>query len=507
MRSTSGLSVENRKWDPETFREERRRILSKWPTGSAIDLEEAVGYHQTLPETKNVARLLERAKQQRLTLVQPRAGVASLGKMIELLRTLDANGADILPVTVDEYTRRGRYAEAGRGIEESEQAGRSLLNGFPVVNHGVQACRSLVEAVGRPVRVRAASTAPGLAQEIALAGGFTGTSLGGVTFAIGYDKSLPLEESIRNWQYVARLIGVYEDRGIPIKGGIYLPLSTVVPPCLNHAASIVDAILSVEQGLKHLCIGYPQQGHLVQDVAAAQVLEDLTLKYLGRLGYGDVTVTTAFHQWMGSFPADPARAFAVISAGALAAAIAGVTQVMAKTPDEAVGVPSADSNVMGIACTRQILNIFGAQRIDLGSALQEEKDVLVQEVCAILDRILDLGDGDVAQGVTAAFTAGVLDVPFSPNLTNHGSVMAVRDVEGAVRFFDTGNLPFDHTVKAFHKAKVDRRRRAEAMRSPYQMLIDDVRAIAHGMVVGRKVPDAPVAQCSARAGGGLAGNE
>lgn len=487
MATGRAARVENHKWEPDVFLDQRHRVLSKWATGAEVDLEEAIRYHRTLPERKNAARVLERAKAAGVTLLQPRAGVASLEKMIQLLRALETHGADILPVTVDDYTRNERYAEALHGLAESETAGRSLLNGFPIVNHGVRRCRTLVEAVDRPLRVRAASPVPGLSQEIAFASGCTGTSLGGVTFAIGYNKNLPLGESIRNWQYVARLMGVYEEAGIALKGGIYLPLSTVVPPCLNHAASIVDAILSVEQGVTHVCIGYPQQGNLLQDVAAAQVLEPLTVEYLDRLGYRGVTVTTAFHPWMGSFPAEPARAFAVISSGALAAAIAGVTQVMVKTPDEAIGVPTTESNVMGIACTRHILSLFAAQRIDLGGALTEEKDVLADEVRAILDRTLELGDGDVAKGVVLAFPAGILDVPFSPNVNNRGRVMAVRDVEGAARFFDTGDLPFGPALKAFHKAKVDRRRLADPTRSPYQMLVDDVYAIAKGIGIGRRV--------------------
>lgn len=484
----STVELKNKKWDLDYFYNKRTEILSKWPTGAEVDLEEAIRYQKLVPESKNAGRVLAEAKKHGRILMQPRAGVASLDRMIELLVGLEDHGADILPVTVDGYTRNGQYLEAGNGIEESEKAGRSMLNGFPVVNHGVQGCRRLLEAGHRPLRLRAASPVPGLAQEIGLASGFTGTSLGGVTFAIGYNKDLPLEESIRNWQYVARLIGIYEEAGILIKGGIYLPLSTVVPPCLNHATSIIDALLSVEQGVRHVCIGYPQQGHLIQDVAAVRALEELTEEYLKKLGYHGVVVTTAFHQWMGSFPADQASAFAVISAGAFAAAIARPTQVMVKTPDEAIGIPTQESNVMGMACTRQILNLFANQTIDLGPALREEKEVICQEVRAILDRTLHLGDGDIAKGVTAGFAAGVIDVPFSPNVNNRDKVMAVRDAEGAVRFFDTGNLPFPKELKLFHKAKMEKRRKAEETLSPYQMLIDDVRAIAHGGAIGTRLP-------------------
>ena len=44
---------------------------------------------------------------------------------------------------------------------------------------------------------------------------------------------------------------------------------------------------------------------------------------LKEFGYNDIQLTTVFHQWMGGFPEDEAKAFGVISNGASAAALAG----------------------------------------------------------------------------------------------------------------------------------------------------------------------------------------
>jgi methylaspartate mutase epsilon subunit len=44
---------------------------------------------------------------------------------------------DLLPSTIDAYTRLNHYEKAAEGIERSVAAGTSLLNGFPAVNHGL----------------------------------------------------------------------------------------------------------------------------------------------------------------------------------------------------------------------------------------------------------------------------------------------------------------------------------------------------------------------------------
>ena len=67
-----------------------------------------------------------------------------------------------------------KFQEAQKGIEESRKAGRSMLNGLPVVNHGVKEVRRVVEAVDRPIMTLAGTPYPRLTAEITLASGFTG---------------------------------------------------------------------------------------------------------------------------------------------------------------------------------------------------------------------------------------------------------------------------------------------------------------------------------------------
>ncbi len=71
-----------------------------------------------------------------------------------------------------------------------------------------------------------------------------------------------------------------------------------------------------------------------------QTLKTLTEEYLTRFGYTQVDVTTVLHQWMGGFPQDEPKAYAVIAWGSAVAALAHVTKVIVKSPQEAIGVPT-----------------------------------------------------------------------------------------------------------------------------------------------------------------------
>ena len=99
-------------------------------------------YHKAMPADRIFSQKLLQAKKEGRTLVQPRAGVPVIEEHIKLLQYLQDNGeADLLPTTIDSYTRQNRYEEAENGIAESIRLGRAMLNGFPAVNHGVAGCR------------------------------------------------------------------------------------------------------------------------------------------------------------------------------------------------------------------------------------------------------------------------------------------------------------------------------------------------------------------------------
>ena len=480
------MDIQNKRISDQEFAKLRQEVLAQWPTGQAVDLEEAVAYHKSMPVSRLFSKKLSDAKREGRTLIQPRAGVPVVEEHIKLLQYLQDHGeADLLPTTIDSYTRQNRYEEAENGINESIRLGRAMLNGFPAVNHGVANCRKVVESVNTPLQIRHGTPDARLLAEVSLAGGFTSYEGGGISYNLPYCKNIPMERTIRDWQYVDRLTGLYEEMGVAINREPYGPLTgTLVPPCISHAAAVIEALLAAEQGVKHITVGYGQCGNLVQDIAAIRTLEELTDEYLHKYGYNDVEVTTVLHQWMGGFPADEAKAFGVISSGSLIAALSKATKVIVKTPHEAVGIPTMEANAEGLRCTKQVVNMLADQTFQHAN-LEDEKEIIRRETRAIVDKCFELGNGDIAVGVCRGVEAGVLDVPFAPCRANAGLMLPCRDNDGAVRILNTGNLPFDNELKAFHAAKIEERAKAENRKASFQMVIDDVYAIGKGRLVGR----------------------
>ena len=474
------------KMSMDEFRRQQKEVLASWPTGKDVNFQEAVDYHKSLPDSKVFSKKLEQARKDKVTLIQPRAGVPLIDKHIELMQFLEKEGhADLLPTTIDSYTRHNLYNDCQKGIEESIAHGKAMLNGFPAVNHGVMNCRKVTESVGVPMQIRHGTPDARLLTEIAYAGGFTSYEGGGISYNLPYCKNVPMETTIANWQYVDRLTGLYEEMGVSINREPYGPLTgTLVPPCISHAVAIIEALLAAEQGVKNITVGYGQCGNLIQDIAAVRTLEELTEEYLAKYGYHDVVVTTVLHQWMGGFPADEAKAFGVISTGALIAALSKATKVIVKSPHEAIGIPTMEANAQGLRCTRQVVSMMTEQTF-ANTHLDEEMEIIRQETRCIVDKCFELGMGDIALGACRGVKAGVLDVPFAPCRFNAGQMLPCRDNDGAVRIMNMGNLPFTKELRDYHMGKIAERAAFEHRKATFQMVTDDVYAISKGRLVGR----------------------
>lgn len=475
------------KWTEEEFFKVREEVLKQWPTGKDVNLEEAVAYHKALPDHKSFSKKLVDAKKKGITLAQPRAGVALIEQHIELLNFLDEQGgADLLPSTIDSYTRQNKYENCQLGIEESKRAGRSLLNGFPGVNHGVAGCREVVESVNLPLQMRHGTPDARLLSEIMIAAGFTSNEGGGISYNIPYAKSVSLEQTIIDWQYNDRLVGWYEEHGVSINREPFGPLTgTLVPPSMSNAVQILECLLAAEQGVRNITLGYGQCGNLVQDVAAVRAMVSQAEEYCAKYGYNNMEITTVFHQWMGGFPEDEAKAFGVISNGASAAALAGATKVIVKTPHEAIGIPTKEANAMGIRATKMVLNLLKGQRLPESAEVTAEINQIKLETKQILDKVLELGNGDWAVGIVKAFETGAMDIPFAPSRFNAGKMMPARDNEGKIRFLEFGNVPFSDEVKAFNTTKLQERAKYEGRELGFQMTVDDIFAVGKGNLIGR----------------------
>ena len=298
---------------------------------------------------------------------------------------------------VDSFTRNHMFQKAADALEESIRLGRSTLNGFPVPVHGVAVNRKLIEGYPVPSRMAGCSCDWRLNAEIAFAGGHNCICAGPFFPYFVYNRDTDLETSIRNWQYLYRLIGYYTEHGAPIVSrpdGVH---AIMCPPSVGNACRILEALMGAEQGVKHISLDCRMNGNLAQDLANADVMPRLGREYLDKFGYKDIKTYTMCTSIQGRYPYDPARAFAVLSSGPLVAALAGLQETTIFTIDEAHEIPTKENNAASIRCGKMVINLYKGQNLgfEQSPAVRTETGVLESETRSILDRVIDLGDGDI----------------------------------------------------------------------------------------------------------------
>jgi len=469
--------------EPETFESQRREVLEHWKTGSGA--RNIASNAQFLMRQPSFAKVQAQARMDHgQILVQPRCGVALIAEQIRLFKNFKRAGVKVLSYQVDSLTRNNNYEGAEEAIRDSRLSGSSTLNGFPLVNHGVTALRRIAQQVRLPLQTRHSTRDPRLLAEISYAGGVTSFEGGAISYNIPYYKNYPLAEAIRNWQYVDYLTGLHHKLfGIVLDREFFGTLTaTLIPPCLAIVTNIIETLLSVRQGVKCVSLGYAEQGHRSQDIAAIRMMAQMTREILDQMGYTDVQLNTVFHQYMAAFPPCEKRADELIRSSAMTAARSGATRLIGKTPVEAFRIPTLTDNITGIELIKGGLAGASDCYVD-ETRVAEECASIRREVEAIFESIVLSGNGDIAQGVVTGFEKGLMDIPFSPSVHNRGEVMTTRDVEGAVRFLSTGNLTLDRESREFHRDKVSERRKAEGVCSPSQdhLLVErDVMQIACG---------------------------
>src|SRR5690348_2078781 len=474
---------------PDEFRRMREANLARWPTGADVDFDAAVERHCAMPVHKRLAQAMRCAHAERRCLTQPRGGFATLAMQKALMVALDREGlADIVPTTTDSYTRNEQFAAAQKGVAESERLGRSLLNGFPIVNYGIGACRELLDAIDKPAIMLTGTSMPKLTSEIGFAAGYTGYLGSGIAYTTSYIKELSIEDGIRNYQYLDRLSALYAEHGVELhrrQPGFLT--GTNIPPCIAIAIAVLDCLLAAAQGVTHYGLELAQTLHLIQDAAAISACESLAQEYLAVKGYRNVfTPITSLH-WMGAWPHDDAQAATLVSYGGTLAAIGGATSVTTKSTHEAHGIPTPQANVEGLRITRMAIYLARGIRLDGSPEYEREQALIVREVRAIVDKVLEMGDGDVAIGAVRAFAAGVLDVPWSPNRHVKSRVMPARDAHSYLRILEPAGLPLPRDVMEVHEAGL--RERAAKERVPFDrdLAVKSVYEIAEPLA--RLMPD------------------
>ncbi len=479
--------VQNKRWTDEEFFAKRKEVLARWPTGKGIeDLDAAVSYAKGLPEGKNFSKTLAKAKGLGQILAEPGTGIANPDEVVKHMKYVAEAGADLFLLHTDSYTRSGKYDLAQRGLEQSQATGRSQLNGLPIVNIGHKKLREINEALRIPIRVVGSpDQETELNAEMGLASGFLGTPSYTLHCVAQHCRDYPLAKRTQVQQYINRLAGYYTERGVPVELTLVGCVNGWTPPSVLLATVIIDSIIAAEQGGTRQSVGTGLQLNIVQDVAQLAAVGELVQEYLTKLGYkvsktatpgsaDEVVLSRWIWSWMGDWPMDVSQASGMVSLCTSIGALAKLDWMVVKSVEEAIGVPSKEGNAAGVRMAKQVIRLLKNQNLLNDDDVLLEKEMIKKETRAIVDKVLEMGDGDVVIGQLMAVERGVLDFPFSPYLPLKGKVLAARDLKGAIRYLHTGNLPFDNEIIDYNREKLAERERAEGRKLDLNVIAGDL---------------------------------
>lgn len=477
--------VQNIRLSEEHFLKQRKEVLGQWPTGKDVDLEEAADYHRNLHPKKNMVNKLRYAKQHGEIYASTGMGKATVGEQIELYQHVEKEGhADLLGLSPDSITRQNDYEKAEHEWRESIRTGRSKLNGLPVVNVGVGEIRRMVESVNCPIQPRYGAADPRLCDEILLAGGISHTSPDVFMNFWQHHSKVSFDAVARTHQYVCRLIAYYNEHGVEMSASAQGLYGAGIPPSLQTGTAIISLLLDAEQGVKYLRIQCAGHGNLVQDTATGRVCLRLLRYYLDRFGYKNIEIFSSVTFNLMQYPVEIGANFAVVFMNTLMAKLIGAQISDIRTVAEAKAIPKKEDIANTFRTAKVIENFLKAQRIGVDEKEVElEADIQEKEVNCILNKVLELGDGDILVGAEKAIQAGVLDNPFAANRAAAGKVMGIKDSEGAIRYLKTGNLPFTKEIQDYHKTKIEEREKKMGAKVDYETLLNDLLAVSRGYLV------------------------
>lgn len=448
----------------------RRQVLTH-PLARGLSPDEVRDFLTTVPRERYPHYAY--ANRGRAPLIQPRGGVPLFEEQYRLTQQLHQAGADFIPLTIDSYTRQNQYDTATQLLQRSEDEGRNYLNGYPLVSHGHQLTRDLYRELAKPVSLRHGTPDARLLIEIAIASGIVEIEGGALCYCVPYSEGFPLDRSLLYWQYVDRVCAEYSVPGAPIHRESFGPLSaTMVPPAIAVAVQIIEALLAAEQGVTSFAVSFGQTGSMIQDIATAQVLRSLTRHYLDTFGFESVKTYLVYHQWMGQFPPQRAKAAALICGSSLIAGIISADKIVVKTVDEALGVPDPEVNAEAVDTVRYVLRTFGCEESFTSPLIEREIALIESETKSIMEAIFELSGNVFWESVFRAFRMGYLDIPFSPHAANANKLFCMRDANGSIRIADRGNVPIGEKDMEAEKLLLSSRKTSEFEKTYRQLLVD-----------------------------------
>jgi len=467
--------------DDEFFRIRKEEVLPQWKTSRDIEnMDESIAaaYELSVEAGRNYAINLAAAEGAGKHLFEPQFGQALTEFMIEGMGYVEED-SPLVPdglwnVFSDSYTRKNKYEQAADGIGRSRKEGATMLNGWPIVNHGVHEARKIKQAIKSPMTLNSTDEDGRLASEIALAAGWNACNCRSITEVMSHCKNITLAEEIRINQYETRLAAIYHERGVPQSPHISCNLTGYDSCGFKSFVMVAQSLLGAEQGLKQVFLEFGINMNLVQDAAMMRVTKRLCEEYCARFGYTGIKFIQNNNMFQGAFPARLEECSAMLSLAVAIGILGGSTALVLKCQDEAFATPTKEGMGATVRIARQIERLLADLRLPYSAEVQEEEKIIELEVRAMMEKCLEAGDGDIALGICLGADAGWVSTMISPWKYNKGNVLLMRDAENAMRYFSTGDMPLPKEVKEYHLEKLQGRAKKEGRPLDFEMVVDDL---------------------------------
>lgn len=468
--------------DEEFFRIRNEEVLPMWKTGEQLkDFDEGIRVAKeiSVDAGKNYAQRQMAAREGGCHNLQPQFGHATTDLLISGMKYVE-DESPLLPhgvwnVYTDSYTRKCAFDMAQVGIERTEAEGQTMLNGYPIVNLGIDQSRRVREELDGPITMNSTDEDGRLASEFALASGWNACNCRSLQEVIAHCKYITLEEEVRINQYEARLAAKYTEAGVPIATHITANLTGYDAPGFRALVMTAQTLIAAEQGVKQFYFELGQNQHIIEDAATIDTVEKLAAEYLAKFGYEGIKWSSGAFPYLGAWPPRIDEAEAMICWNATDTFMAGIDTAILKCRDEAFATPTKEGMANAVRMARHLETLIGKQGVDrTGEQYKTEQYMVELEVRSILDKCLEVGDGDIVVGLSKGVEAGWIDTMLTPWVHNHGNVRLMRDAEKALRYWDMGDLPVPEEVKEYHRKKLQSRVEEEGRDLSFDMLVSDL---------------------------------
>ncbi|MEC3977730.1 methylaspartate mutase [Amycolatopsis sp. H20-H5] len=377
---------------------------------------------------------VQKAQARGQLVVQPRMGFSDPSAMrAGLIATRYAAATTVGTITLDSYTRTNQHAAVRAGLADG-----TPLNGYPITTFAADTTRCLLDGVQAsdfPIQVRHGSAAPQRIFAALAHAGLAASEGGPVSYCLPYG-SIPLRESVRNWEESCALISDLRTVGIEPHlesfGGCMM--GQLCPPSLLVALSVIEALFFRQHGVHSVSLSYAQQTHPGQDEEAVAALRRLAGELLGSTGWHVVV-----YEYMGVYPKTPAGSMLLGEAAARLAIRTGAARLVVKTVAEAVRLPTIDENVAALERASAAADDERRQHAPLTTHGPVDSQTYA-EAKALVTATLRLSQ-DVGQALVQAFAQGLLDLPFCLHADNAGRARSYVAPSGRLSWSDIGAMP------------------------------------------------------------------